>query len=115
MTWEKKNLVTRKDSQGLYDEYRCSICNLKKRYYTFKIDGECPRCKKKNKKQDIFGFWTSRKDSKCVHCQEFLILCPKEGHPNSKYWSLQRNDGAELFVCPNGCLEIDGIQYKRRK
>ena len=48
MAWEKKNLVTKKDSKGMYDEYECSECGFKKRHYTFQIEGSCPKCTKAN-------------------------------------------------------------------
>jgi hypothetical protein len=27
--WEKQNLVTKKDREGLYDLYKCRICGMK--------------------------------------------------------------------------------------
>ena len=54
----------------------------------------------------IFGYWTSFEHlGKCLKCGSEMILCPREGHLNSKFWELERDDGLILVVCPNNCLE----------
>jgi len=60
----------------------------------------------------IFGYWTSPKYlGKCLKCGGEMILCPREGHLNSKFWKLERNDGLILVVCPNNCLENAPNKY----
>jgi len=122
VSWTKQNLATKRDNKGLYDEYKCSECGFKKRYYTLQIDSRCPKCVKKE--ETIYGLWTKRQGSKCHYCKSLLILCPKDGHPNSKYWNLQRTEKEKLLVCPRGCLKDGSKQlnkwnlegpYRRRK
>lgn len=109
MTWRKKNLVTLPDGS---DEYQCSECGFKKKYYSLFREGRCPKCVQ-NKDSDVFGAWTSLKHNptcvyyksiSCVYCKSILVACPQD-HPNSKYLYLKQDDGLDLYVCPNGCLE----------
>jgi hypothetical protein len=44
-----------------------------------------------------------------------MIECPKENHPNSKYWGLQREEKEKLMVCPNDCSEDGSIKIDWRK
>ena len=46
-------------------------------------------------------------DHKCRKCGANHVLVPREGHFNSKYWDLQRNDGLYLVSCPEGCSVVD--------
>lgn len=106
---EKQNLVTLRDSIGLYDLLKCTKCGFKKKYYGLSRPAFCPRCKDGQKKKSvlIFGGWTHRdiKDCFCAYCKAPAILTPKEGHSNSQYWALQRDKDEILYCCPNGCLE----------
>lgn len=52
----------------------------------------------------IRGCWSSVVP-KCMGCKTAMVVCPREGHPNSHFWVLERNDGMTLYVCPNGCPE----------
>ena len=55
---------------------------------------------------EVEGCWgTVGPNSKCRRCQTPLVECPREGHYNSQYWRLERNDGCVLKICPNGCRE----------
>jgi DNA-directed RNA polymerase subunit RPC12/RpoP len=113
----KVNLVTQSDKNGTYDERECKNCGRR-----FKIRGiEVPsviagKCKVSKEVYDklmkekasvvIFGGWiTATAKIKCTHCGTKLELCPREGHPNSKFWKLEQNDGMELYICPKGCPE----------
>ncbi len=113
MTWEKINLITKKDRIGVYDEYKCSQCGFKKKYYGIgNRQLECPKCKK----VDIYGVWKHKSHIvTCPYCHSNLIECPKE-HSNAKYLHLQRYKDEVLTICPNGCLE-DGssIIIKKKK
>ena len=112
MTWSKMNLVTKKDRTGCYDEYKCSECGFKKRYYSLQRDAHCPKCFVKER--DFYGVWTV-KGSKCHchYCGVNLIKCP-ENHPNAKYLHLKRYPEEDLYVCPNFCMEDGGTKpYKR--
>jgi hypothetical protein len=102
MGWSKLNLVTKKDRKGTYDEWGCSSCGYTQRYYTLNRASECPKCKP----VDVEGCWSLRSPERmvCRHCGVGMVECPKEGHPNSKYWNLRRNDEV-LYVCSVGCLE----------
>lgn len=124
MSWSKVNLVTQKDSKGMYDLYRCSKCGHQKKYYSFVIDGWCPKCHQKEKENEIYGCWSHiNRTSYCLHCGDQLIVCPKEGHLNSGYWRLQRYEDEQLLVCPNNCPEHGRFQvqfdfspnYKRKE
>jgi len=55
----------------------------------------------------VYGYWatSSKYLGSCAKCGKKMILCPREGHPNSKFWELERDDGCVLVVCPNNCLE----------
>ena len=61
---------------------------------------------------DIFGCWSIKEKGVCIYCNTWLIECPKEGHPNSKYWSRQRTKDESLRVCPNNCTEDGSYIYK---
>ncbi|MFH1526276.1 MAG: hypothetical protein ABIG69_06420 [Bacteroidota bacterium] len=109
MSWGKVNLVTEKDKTGFYDLWKCSDCGFKKKYYGLYREGECPKCIKKSKikiKQDVNGSWGDlNHETTCQWCGSLFVLCPKDGHPNSKYWRLQISENEILKVCPKGCLE----------
>jgi len=53
---------------------------------------------------EVYGCWTYE-DVKgvCPKCSSTLELVPEEGHYNSKYWRLKRDDGLDLYCCPKGC------------
>jgi len=63
--------------------------------------------KKSEKKTDqILGWWVSKNHiNDCAKCGDKMVECPREGHPNSKFWELEQDDGMVLVVCPNNCLE----------
>ena len=55
---------------------------------------------------EVEGCWTYEREnnpSRCRYCGSILEKVPIEGHYNSQYWNLKRNDGLDLFCCPNGC------------
>lgn len=114
MVWEKKNLVTLSDGT---DRYQCSICGFKKKYHSLRIDAACPKCVAKKQKQNpsVFGYWAKSNDIHCPICGKKVINCPREGHPNSKYWEMERNDGMKLFVCSRGCYEDGSGRYKVKR
>ena len=99
--WHKTNLVTLPDGS---DQYECTKCGFRKKYFSLRRDGDCPRC---GKDVPIYGCWTTnlQKDHVCNFCGSKLIICPRSGHPSSKFWSLRRTDDETLLVCPNSCLE----------
>lgn len=104
----KINLVTNNDGS---DTLRCDICGYKKKYYTLERPLRCPKCKDTGKKKerdridgDILGHWSSMKDEVCNRCGAKMIVVPREGHPNSKYWAYEAN-GEALVACSRGCLE----------
>lgn len=126
ITKEKTNLVTTKKFN---DVFRCLNCNKDLYFHgvtrsstrlvdNISLYGKClvspdmhEECKqriqkyKDEKRVDVYGCWSSEGDAgSCYHCNKSLILCPKEGHPNSKYWRL-KNDDRDLFMCPNDCPE----------
>jgi hypothetical protein len=101
--WNKINLITKKDKRGMYDEWGCSDCGFKNKYYGIgTIPPYCPECVKKDV---VYGTWGVLNKSTCDHCSSLLVICPKENHPNSKFWYLQRIVNEKLLVCPNGCSE----------
>ncbi len=115
MTWAKINLVTDKDGS---DTLKCSECNYKKKYFGLARPPICPKCHGtgERKKTAIYGGWFNKGDqAECSFCNIDLIKCPKEGHPNSKYWPLKKSPEEVLLVCPNGCLEDGSWTYKKRK
>jgi len=58
------------------------------------------------KQVQIYGCWgIPNHPHECEVCGSELIECPREGHPNSKFWKLEREDGLVLLVCPNNCPE----------
>jgi len=62
--------------------------------------------KKKQKSKTISGCWgICDYPHKCEECGSVLVQCPREGHPNSGFWELEREDGLVLKICPNNCLE----------
>lgn len=110
MTWQKQNLVTQKDSEGYYDEYRCSACGFKKRYYSFVRETICPKC---STRTNIMGCWHQGKlPSVCPYCNSEMVECPKQGHPNSQFWNLQRGDYEKLMICPKGCSEDGKTRFE---
>ena len=118
MSWNKINLVTKKDKTGMYDEYKCDECGFKQKIYGLNRTARCPKC---SKNKDVYGCWSVRNDCVCDHCKRLFVVCPRKGHPNSKYWDLQRTEDEKLWVCPHGCLE-DGsgidknarLRYRRK-
>lgn len=64
---------------------------------------------------EVEGGWSSLNHvSKCRNCGAITEFVPKEGHYNSKYWVLQRNDGLFLKCCPNGCSEKEATRKMKR-
>lgn len=56
------------------------------------------------KDYEVYGCWTSSEAVKaCPKCAIKVQLVPADGHFNSKYWKLKRDDGLDLYCCPNGC------------
>ena len=124
----KKNLVTKMDKNGSYDEYPCINCGKIFRSYGLMRStthpGPCFVSKEraeeitthKQKKvveegKEIYGLWSTAKAKPiCIKCKTRLVKCPKKDHPNSKYWSLKRDDGCDLYVCPKGCLEGEELE-----
>ena len=116
---KKKNLMTLQDRTGLYDIWKCDKCGHEKKFYGLVRSSVCPKCSDGKSATPIYGGWSSRdcfftSDRRCPFCKENTIETPKEGHPNSKYWNLQRTADELLFCCPNGCLE-DGSNRLVRK
>ena len=63
---------------------------------------------KPTKETEIEGAWITREhlgESSCSQCGALRAEVPKQGHPNSFYWALQRTQNEVLVYCPNGCLE----------
>ncbi len=92
----KKNLVTKSDRKGYYDEYPCINCNKILRIYGLSRSGVSPgpclvskeRAKEidnsKQESKSVYGVWTTKKSKSCCpECQTRLIVCPRSGHPNS--------------------------------
>lgn len=117
---EKKNLVTLQDNRGTYDKFVCINCNKEFRMYSLVRSERQPgHCYVSQAKYDevmerratqsagtVTGAWISpTADHKCSKCDAAMVECPREGHPNSKYWDLERGDGMKLFVCSNNCPE----------
>lgn len=114
----KVNLVTQKDRRGYYDTVRCTECGHTMKCYGLNRPEFCPKCEtKKRPCKDIWGGWSTRplSEIKCHFCLTPAIMTPKEGHPNSQYWKLQRTSEEYLFCCPLGCLEDGSITYKLRR
>ena len=94
----KKNLMTLKDSKGCYDLLECEECGYQIKWYKLERPRKClnPKCKTNQLKPNICGGWADTKASFdfygrfCHYCNSKAIEVPKEGHPNSKYWSLKR-------------------------
>lgn len=54
----------------------------------------------------VEGCWASKKhNTKCRLCGTKLVLVPREGHYNSKYWAYEKDDGTVLVCCPKDCDE----------
>lgn len=54
----------------------------------------------------ICGHWVpADKQSECFKCKAPTIETPREGHPNSKYWGKEQDDGLVLKHCSKGCPE----------
>lgn len=118
MTMEKQNLVTQRDSKGLYDLLKCSLCGHKQKYYGLDRPSCCPKCGDGIKKiPPVYGAWTSSRkifeamDPHCRFCGAKCIITPEEGHPNSRFWVMKRMPDEIMYCCPNGCLE-DGTPGK---
>jgi len=59
---------------------------------------------KKETKFEVYGCWSFEGTvGICPKCASKLQVVPQVGHFNSKYWELKRNDGLDLYCCPNGC------------
>ncbi len=116
----KKNLVTKSDKNGTYDEYPCKNCDEVLKFYGINRSSTHPGpclvskdraieiqvAEKKDHNSVVIGGWfTEECNHTCPKCDSVMILCPRDGHPNSKYWSLDRNDGHALHVCPKYCPE----------
>ena len=113
MSLRKVNMVTKKD---MTDLWQCTECGKK---YVSRHLGDRPvecnskKCnpnrmplKPKVSKDTVYGCWGCQKsESICGHCNAKLIIVPRDGHPNSKFWALERDDGMVLKCCPAGCLE----------
>ena len=57
-------------------------------------------------KYQVVGGWREPDElGNCVKCGKSNIVCPKEGHFNSDFWELVKDDGLVLYVCPSGCPE----------
>lgn len=58
-------------------------------------------------RKEIVGWWSNDKSkppANCPKCGAPGIIVPKRGHPNSRFWDLQRHDNEQLECCKNGCL-----------
>jgi hypothetical protein len=69
------------------------------------------------KDYEVEGCWTSEKRIKrgnCRSCGAMFERVPKDGHYNSKYWELERDDGQILVCCPSGCSEKDAVEKQRK-
>ena len=54
----------------------------------------------------VLGCWSSpERQFACPKCGGVMVECPREGHPNSKFWVHEQDDGLVLFVCSNNCPE----------
>ena len=116
----KQNLVTLTDGCGCYDKFKCLNCGKEIRIYgicrTRTHPGPCYVGKAKYEEVmeqrkakivasgEVYGTWSTEDcPHKCGKCEAIMILCPREGHPNSKFWVHERDDGMVLKVCPNNC------------
>ena len=67
--------------------------------------------------KEIYSYWTSvspKFPNDCKYCNAEMIVCPKKGHPISKYWKYKSLKDDCLYVCPNNCLE-DGKKPKKKR
>jgi len=65
---------------------------------------------KKKTNYEVEGCWSIKKIlSRCRACGTKFQQVPRQGHYNSKYWELERNDGQVLVCCPNGCNVKEGL------
>lgn len=63
---------------------------------------------------EVEGGWSTLKNgTRCRACGEKLIEVPKEGHYNSKYWKLKKDDRCLLLCCPNNCSEEVAVKKIR--
>lgn len=54
----------------------------------------------------IEGCWSSPLGNPtCSKCGSKMTQVPREGHPNSHYWRLEKADGMLLVACSKMCLE----------
>jgi hypothetical protein len=114
----KENLVTLSDRHGTYDKFLCVNCGKEFRIESLawpkKIYESCYVSETKYNKVmerrkaeaggEVYGGWMSPNlVHKCGACDSELVICPREGHFNSKFWQLERDDGMVLFICPKEC------------
>jgi len=123
---EKKNLVTKVDKVGCYDERACINCGKTLKIYSLEVPrrvyGKC-RVKperevaiRQQQASTVYGVWSlPRHNSRCAWCNSVLVKCPKEGHPNSQYLGLAKDDGCILKVCPNGCPEAGPLDESTKQ
>ena len=112
--FNKVNLVTNADGSDLL---KCSLCGYKKKYFGLERPGKCPKCNDglDVDGQTVYGCWASPVTAHhCRWCKQEMIICPKEGHPNSKFWLLAQGNKQELFVCSNGCHEDGSWIFRLR-
>lgn len=105
--WRKLNLVT--EPKG--DQLKCSHCGHTLWCRSLKRPTRCPKCgclemEEHPAKDVVWGCWSDKNHSKeCAHCKGPTIIVPRTGHPNSKFWMYERNDGLVLMACKKGCPE----------
>ncbi len=112
MAWDKMNLST----QTRGDKIRCTNCGYSRWWKPLKRPDRCPECKCPDDKKSIgkavfdkrykgkmLGCWSGNAGT-CAQCHKPMQETPREGHPNSPYWSLERDDGLKLYNC-NLCPE----------
>lgn len=66
---------------------------------------------------EVYGCWTfDEAVGVCPKCSSKVELVPEEGHFNSQYWKFKRDDGLDLYCCPNGCnADFKGTIEKNSK
>ena len=64
---------------------------------------------------EVEGCWSDNKiTSHCRLCGKRFVQVPKEGHYNSRYWKLKRDDGQILVCCPNNC-NVENAEKQMRE
>lgn len=117
MSFTKVNLVTTNDG---YDIWKCGDCGKQtKTRMGPPYRCESAKCKKLKhlwKSKTIFGCWGKPKEQEMLRpwCDSELMIVPRKGHPNSKYWNLEGDDGRVLKACPRGCSEDGACRLHRR-